>query len=206
MHMISEPLPSFCPRCNAPLQLDEAGRCDWCRAHLQTVSPQGHVLNVPAGSVKLLPADVDDMGVAPFIKLTLAVLGLLRFERAVQEFAGREPELVRNIVALSGAVADAGARVRNAGLLKSGFDNNLRVYTPAEIWICNLAIDLIAFLGSLDGLRNGTRAQIANNLRTLDQNTSSHTWKKDVKGAGAGPAQFRELRAAVPYHTPRPGR
>jgi hypothetical protein len=206
MHMISGPLPSFCPRCNAPLQLDEAGRCGWCRAHLQTVPPQGHPLNVPAGPVKLLPADVDDMGVAPFIQLTLAVLGLLRFERAVQEFVGREPELVRNIVDLSGAVADAGARVRNAGLLKSGFDNNLRVYMPEEIWICNLAIDLIAFLGSLDGLRNGTRAQIANNLRSLDQNTSSHTWKKDVKGAGAGPAQFRELRAAVPYHTPRPRR
>jgi hypothetical protein len=206
MHMISGPSPSFCPRCNAPLQLDEAGRCSWCRAHLQTVPPEGHLLNVPAGRFTLLPADVDYLGVAPFIDLTLAVFGLLRFERAVQEFVGREPELVRNIVALTNAVADAGARVRNAGLLKSGFDNNLGVYTPEEIWIFNLAIDLIALLGSLDGLRNGTRAQIANNLTSLDRSTSSHTWKKDVKRAGFGPAHFRELRAAVPYHTPRPRR
>ena len=66
--------------------------------------------------------------------------------------------------------------------------------------------DLIAFLGTLDGVKMGTKAQMADNLRSLDQSTSSHAWKKELKRAGAGPVEFQQLRAGVPQHTPRPGR
>jgi hypothetical protein len=39
-------------------------------------------------------------------------------------------------------------RVRDARLLKDSFDDNLKVYEPAEIWLADLAIDVIAMLAT----------------------------------------------------------
>jgi hypothetical protein len=146
----------------------------------------------------LVPDDVDHESVAPFIYLTLVTLGSLTRERAVVAYLGAEPGLRQKIRQVSAAVGAAGVRVRDAGLLKGSFDENLRVYTPEEIWTFDLAIDVIALLGTLDGLPGGTRASIADTLRLLSQSTHTHTWKKDLKNAGQGPEAFRELRAQVP--------
>jgi hypothetical protein len=147
----------------------------------------------------LVPDDVDDQSVAPFIYLTLVTLrARLTRERAVVAYLSAEPGLRQKIRQVAAAVGAAGVRVRDAGLLKDSFDENLRVYTPEEIWTFDLAIDVIALLGTLDGLPGGTRASIADTLRLLSQSTHSHTWKKDLKNAGQGPAAFRELRAQVP--------
>jgi hypothetical protein len=149
--------------------------------------------------VSLVPDDVDDQSVAPFIYLTLATLGpLLTYEHAVQEHLSGQPGLRQEIRRLSTAVGAAGVRVRDAGLLKDSFDENLRVYTPEEIWTFDLAFDVIAMFGALDSLSGGTRASIADSLRLLGHNMHAHTWKKELKKAGQGPEAFRELRARVP--------
>jgi hypothetical protein len=147
----------------------------------------------------LVPREVDVQSVAPFIYLTLATLGPgLAREHAVEAYLSAEPGLRQKIRQVSTAVGAAGVRVRDAGLLKDSFDQNLRVYTPEEIWTFDLAIDVIAMLGTLDGLPGGTRASIVDTLHLLSQSAHSHTWKKDVKNAGQGPEAFRELRAQVP--------
>lgn len=198
-----------CANCGAPLELDEAGRCRWCHAHVQQRRPNLAVVHYSFDDqVSLVPANADDcMTSAPFLFLTLSTLGpALSIEPAVQEYTRHQPGLHAKIRALSTAVSAAGVRVRDDGLLKDDFDDNLKVYTPEEIWLFDLAIDVIAMLGTLGGLPKAKHAQVASNLRSLDQSVDTHTWKKELKKAGAGPAEFRELRAGLPRHTPSPGR
>jgi hypothetical protein len=156
----------------------------------------------------LVPAGTDDCSTSsPFLYLTLASLGPgLSLEPAVREFAQREPELHQQIRALSTAVSAAGVRVRDSGLLRDDFDDRLRPFTPEEIWLFDLAVDVIAMLGSLEDLPPKARAQVTNNLRSLDQSVHSHGWRKGVRQAGEGPAAFRALRARVTHHQPHPAR
>jgi hypothetical protein len=190
-----------CPNCGAPLDLDEGGKCRWCRAHVRTKLPwSGGVTR--EHQTGLVPGAVDDQSVAPFIYLTLGTLGAgLSRERAVQACLSAEPGLREKIRQLSTEVGAAGVRVRDSGLLKGGFDENLGVYTPEEIWAFDLAFDVIAMFGALDGLPGGTRASTAESLRLLDRKAHGHTWKKDLKKAGDGPQALRELRARVPHRT-----
>jgi hypothetical protein len=155
----------------------------------------------------LVPDGTDDCSTgSPFLYLALSTLGLLGTEPAVRQFTGQQPELLAQIRALSTAVSAAGARVRDAGLLHSDFDDRLRPYTADEIWLFDLAIDVIAMLGGLADLSGGNRARVASDLRSLDQSVHSHTWRKGVRHAGEGPAPFRALRGIVPHHTPHPAR
>jgi hypothetical protein len=55
-------------------------------------------------------------------------------------------------------------------------------------------------LGGLAGLPNATRAQIADSLSDMDGWVDSHAWKKELKTAGEGPPDLRELHARVPRH------
>lgn len=151
-----------------------------------------------SGESGLVPEDLDYVAVAPFIYLTLAALELLAFEPAVKEYTRAYPDAHRGILALSAAVASAGTRVRDTGQMHDEFDQNLRFYTADEIWLFDLAIDVIAMLGTQGGLTPGTHAQIISDLRSLDQDAGGHHWKKEVRKAGDGPAAFRELRAHVP--------
>jgi hypothetical protein len=191
--------PGVCPNCGAPLELDESGNCTWCHARIRAGVPAARYRGFPAG-LDLVPGDVDDCGTsAPFIFLALSVLGPgLSTEPVVREYLRGNPGLVRDIRALSAAVSAAGVRVRDAGLLKDSFDENLAVYTPAEIWAFDLAFDVIAMLGALDDLPGKARAMVTEDLRSLDQTAHSHTWKKDLKKAGPGPEEFWELRAMTP--------
>jgi len=187
-----------CPNCGAPLELDQGGNCRWCHAHLRTEprhAPSGH-----GGGLGLVPPGTDDCGTsAPFLYLTLAALGSgLSYEPVVREYARTNPGQAARIRALSTAVSAAGVRVRDAGLLKDSFDENLRVYTAEEIWTFELAIDVIAMLGALDGLPGQARARAAEDVRTLDETAHGHTWRKGLKQAGTGPAEFQQLRAEIP--------
>ena len=89
----------------------------------------------------------------------------------------------------------AGVRVRDAGLVKDGFDGNLAVYAPAEIWTFDLAIDVLAQLGALDGLTGEMRASLAQSVRQLDRDSRQKIWQKGMKKAGGGPVTWHELRA-----------
>jgi hypothetical protein len=184
---------SACRNCGAPLELDDAGRCRWCHAQVRYES-----LGSQAG---LLPRGLDDCSTsAPFLYLILSAFYLLGTQDAVQQFLARNPGTHQQARALSAAVSAAGVRVRDAGLLKDDFDDNLKVYTPDETWTFNLAVDVIARLGGLEGLPPGTHAQIVSDLKSLSDSARSHHWKKELKRAGDGPPQFRELRAAIPPH------
>jgi len=189
-----------CANCGAPLELDEAGACRWCHAHFRTERPAVLAFGYDDDD-GLVPEDTDDcMSSAPFLFLTLSTLGpLLSTEPVVQQHMRRQPRLLAQIRALSTAVSAAGVRVRDAGLLKDDFDDNLAVYTPEEIATFDLAFDVIAMIGALDGLPSQARAKAASDLRSLDGNARHHAWKHAMKKAGDGPAAFRELRATVPH-------
>jgi hypothetical protein len=91
--------------------------------------------------------------------------------------------------------------VRDAGLLRDSFDENLQVYTPEEIWTFDLAFDVISMLGAVEGVRGGTRASIVDSLRSLDWTARLHAFRKDLRKAGPGPEALRELRDRVPHRT-----
>ena len=187
-----------CPNCGAPMELDQGGNCRWCHAHLHDAprhAPADH-----GSGQGLVPPGTDDCSTsAPFLYLTLAVLGSgLSTEPVVREYARANPAQAARIRALSTAVSAAGVRVRDAGLLKDSFDENLRVYTAEEIWTFELAFDVIAMLGALDGLPGQARAMVAEDLRTLDGTAHGHTWRKGFKQAGPGPEEFQQLRAEIP--------
>jgi hypothetical protein len=159
----------------------------------------------------LVPGELFAGTNVPFIDLILVELGYgptygLSAEPAVREYIRKQPGLYSISRELGAAVSAAGIRARDNGLLKSSFDDNLRLYTPEEIWSFDLAIDLIAVLAALDGLAKSTQFRATQALRDLDRTARGHTWKKELKRAGEGPAVFRELRARVPRHTPHPGR
>jgi hypothetical protein len=193
------PVVEVCANCGAPLELDEADACRWCHARIrmeEAAAPVSHSWD----QVSLVPDDADDCGSSsPFLFLALSSLELLGTQPAVTEHMRREQRLLRQIQALSGAVSAAGVRVRDAGLLKDSFDISLGPYTPEVIWTFDLAFDVIAWIGALDGLTGQARAMTASNVRSLDEYSHSHTWKKDMKKAGEGPAAFHELRALVPH-------
>jgi hypothetical protein len=154
----------------------------------------------------LVPDDADDCSTsAPFL---YAMLGSLKWvlspEPVVQQFVGSQPGLRDQIRTLTTAVSAAGVRVRDGGLIRNDFDNNLDVYTTDDIWTFNLATDVIAMLGALDDLPAEPRAKAASNLRSLDGEVVKHHWRKELKKANDGPAGFRELRARTPQHKAHP--
>jgi hypothetical protein len=191
--MSAGPTVSLCHNCGAPLELDDAGRCRWCHAQVRYES-----LGSQAG---LLPRDLDDCTTsAPFLYLTMSAFYLLGTQDAVQQFLARSPGPHQQMRALAVATSAAGVRVRDAGLLKDNFDNNLKIYTPNEIWTFNLAVDVIARLGELEGLPPSTHAQIVSDLKSLNDSARSHHWQKELRRAGDGVPLFRELRASIPPH------
>jgi hypothetical protein len=210
------PIVDACANCGAPLDLDETGACRWCHAHIHKpraahsalemldINDLGSGLEAGfgyGGQFGLVPDDVDDcMTSAPFLFLALSTLGsLLGTEPVVRQYMRGQPQLLQQIRALTTAVSNAGVRVRDAGLLKDDFDDNLAVYTHQEIWTFNLAFDVIAVIGALDGLPGQARAKAASDLRSLDEGTRSHAWKHAIKKANEGPVPFPELRAQVPH-------
>ena len=197
-----------CPHCGEPLALASAaaGQCQSCYGKVMFAQPTQSTLASLTGDMGLVPRGLDYEVVAPFIYLALSTLSLLASESVVRQYAGAQPEAQNSIRELSQAVAGAGTRVRDTGQMRDSFDENLRYYTAEEIWLFDLFIDVIAMLGTLGGLPPGTRARIIDDLKLLDNSVASHHWKKEVRQAGDGPAQFRELRAHVPRHQPHPGR
>jgi hypothetical protein len=206
--VIGGPGPEVCPNCGAPWQPDAAGACPWChtRPRPRTTWP-GEALEFLDDQASLVPGDVDNSFTLPtFVKLMLTMLSpVLSREPVVQEYIARDPALLQQIRALSTAVSAAGVRVRDAGVLKDD-SVNLKVYTPGEIWLFDLAVDVIAMLGGLPGLPSAKRALISSDVSSLDYWVNGHTWKKELKRAGEGPPEFQELRARVPHHPVRPAK
>jgi hypothetical protein len=199
------PVVEVCANCGAPLDLDEASSCRWChaRVRLQRATALAPLFS---DQLALVPDEVDGCAsAAPFLYLALSSLEMLGVQPAVKEYMGQEPWLLEQIRALSTAVSAAGVRVRDGGLLKDSFDVSLGVYTPEEIWTFDLAFDVIAWVGTLDGLTGDVRALGVDNVRSLAWYSDMHHWKRAMKKAGAGPATWHELRARMP-HRGHPGK
>jgi hypothetical protein len=152
----------------------------------------------------LVPSGLGYSAVAPFLELTLATLGLLGGEATVRQYAEANPDAHRAMRALSTQVAEAGIRVRDTAKHHDMFAEHMKMFTPEEYWKFNLAIDVIAMFATGGGLSPDTRALILDDLGTLDDHVHSHHWKSQVKKAGDGPVEFRELRAHIPHHKPHP--
>jgi hypothetical protein len=152
----------------------------------------------------LVPRGLGVSAVAPFIELMLATLGLLGTEETVRQYSQADPDAHRAMRALSTQVAEAGIRVRDTAKHGDKFDEHLRMFTAEEYWKFNLAVDVIAMFATGGGLRPNTHRLIMRDLGRLDGFVHSHHWKKEVQKAGDGPAEFRDLRAHIPYHKPHP--
>jgi hypothetical protein len=198
--MNTAPVVEACPNCGAPLDVDVAGACSWCHARIRTRPAAVAAGRRFGDETRLVPEGTDGCrSSAPFIGLILSSFDLLSTVAPVKEYMHGQPHLLRQIRALSQAVSAAGVRVRDGGLLKDSFDISLEVYTPEEIWFFELSFDVIALVSGVDGLNGDTRAQMRENIRSLDWYSEKHIWKKDLKKAGDGPVSWREFRAQVPH-------
>ncbi len=151
----------------------------------------------------LVPAGLNYGGTPPVIYLTLSALTAMGSESSVEQYISAQPAAQRAILALSGAVARAGIRIRVSDP-KAVIDDHLRLFSAEEIWMVDLAIDVVAMLGTGGSLHGDTRVLVLDKLKELDRHVDSHQWRKLVRKAGAGPAEFHELRAHIPPHKPRP--
>jgi hypothetical protein len=144
---------------------------------------------------------------SPFIGLIMSSLGPgLSTEPAVLAYSHAFPEFHQKVRELSVAISAVGVRVRDSGQLRGEFDGNLHIFSPEEFWLFDLAVDVIAMLGSVQGLPNSELARFRGNVRTLDEDVSSRVWRNGLRAAGEGPPYFRELRAHVPRHIVNPSR
>jgi hypothetical protein len=150
----------------------------------------------------------------PFLDLLLVQLGYgptygLSAEQSVRDFVRSQPGMYEQIREVGTTVYRAGARARNHGLLRNSFDNSLHPYSPDDIWVMDLAIDVLALLAYLPRLSGGARFSALDALRDLYVTCNVHAWHKQVKHAADRPPQeFRALRARVPVrpkHLPKPG-
>jgi len=162
------------------------------------------MLGMLYGKNGLVPEDIDDADLAPFLYLTMSTLGLIGDDPVVQQYLSVEPDSHRAIRELSAAVAAAGVRVRDTTKHHGFLEEHMNEFTAEEFWMFNLAVDVIAMFATMGGLSPKTRAQLLSDLRTLDYHPNTHHWKHQVKKAGAGPGKFHQLRAHVPQHKPRP--
>lgn len=155
----------------------------------------------PSGLGGLVPSGTDNCTTcAPFLHLIMASFGVLTTEAAVLKYTHGFPDFHKQIQQLVAEVSAAGVRARDSGQLKNDRDDSLRIYSPEEIWMFDLAVDLIAMLGCMQGLADSSLVLYKRNVRTLDSLVVTHAWKHALKKAGAGPAQFQELRSGAPHH------
>jgi hypothetical protein len=139
----------------------------------------------------------------PFLYKTLSALEWLSDEPSVQQYVKAYPEAHRAIIALSRAVTDIGIRARKMSSDRDIYDEHLGRFSADEIWMFDLAIDVVAMFATGGGLRADTRVDVQDKLKSADEHVHSHHWQREVHKAGAGPAEYHDLRAHVPHHKPR---
>ena len=204
--MNARPVAQACPSCGAPLSLDADGRCRSCRAQHWVSMPSGPIAQrhpgrhedprdqVPFG---LVPLHLNQGGGAPFISDLFSALERLSSDNAVQQYTSANPDAHRAIRALAAAVAKAGNRVRDSGRISIQAED-LRLYTPEEIWLVDLAIDVVAMLATGGGIKPDNRNMVLYYLRCIGKHADGRHWEHQVRKAADGPAAFHDLRARVP--------
>ena len=128
----------------------------------------------------------------------------LETEPSVRQYLASQPQAHSAILELSSAVAQAGSRVHALTPGSKAIEDHLRLFTAEEIWVVDLAVDVAAMLAGSGGIDPVVHETVIWKLRDLDDHVHSHHWHREVRKAGAGPAEFRDLRAHVPHHRPHP--
>jgi hypothetical protein len=204
--MPAEPSVRTCPNCGAPLKLDVEGRCRWCKAFVDVPPPppvgRTHI-DVFDDRLHLEPDSVymDHQSFPVLLAIVLSDFRNFGYELAVQNYLDRGPGLRNAIRSLSIALGTAGARIRDSGVMRDDFDDKLEYYAPDEIWTCDLGVDVIAMLSSIEGLSGRMQAEARTTLRTFDAEESPEqrrVWWHGLEAAGAGPEDFRQMRAFIP--------
>jgi hypothetical protein len=143
------------------------------------------------------------------IAMILVGLPLLENKLAIEQYITRAPQEYSAILALTASVIDVGVRFRGAHPSEDIRDSGsgLRYLSANDIWMLDLTLDVMYMLAGMLG-REGARWEfhdpevISSNLGSIDAATHHRDWKRALRQAGAGPAQFQQLRAHVPPRTP----
>jgi len=130
----------------------------------------------------------------------------MELEPAIEQFLTRAPQEHSAILALTTAIADVGVRIRdthpNEDVRKSG----LQYLSADDIWMLDLTLDVMYMLaGQLPGKSSpwdDDHDRVPRRLADLDEQTHDRRWKRTLRQAGAGPAQFQQLRAQVSPRAP----
>lgn len=176
--------PELCPSCGSVLESYRDGRCYKCDSQSLSRST----------------------GVPHLIMRILANLPVLELEPAIEQCVTRAPQEHSAILALTSAIADAGVRIRDAHPNEDVRKSGLRYLSASDIWMLDLTLDVMFMLaGQLPGKSSpwdDDHDRIPRRLADLDEQTHDRHWKRGLRQAGAGPAQFQRLRAQVPPRLP----
>jgi hypothetical protein len=135
----------------------------------------------------------------------LVNLPVLEIQPAIEQFVTGAPQEHSAINALTTAVADAGVRIRDAHPNQDVRRSGLRHLSADDIWVLDLTLDVMFMLaGQLPGKSSPWDDDydwIPRRLEKIDKATHDRHWKRALRQAGVGPAQFRQLRAHIPPRT-----
>jgi hypothetical protein len=176
--------PEVCPSCGDVLESYHDGKCYKC--NIQSLSRTA--------------------GVPALIKRILVNLPVMELEPAIEQRLTSAPAEHSAILALTTAVADVGVRIRDTHPNEDVRSSGLRYLSADDIWLLNLTLDVMYMLaGQLPGKSSpwdDDHDVIPGRLAELDLATHDRHWKRTLRQAGAGPAQFQQLRAHVAPRTP----
>ena len=140
-------------------------------------------------------------GVPDLIAGILVNLPLLEIQPVIEQFLAGAPQEHSAILELTTAVADAGVRIRDTHPNEDVRQSGLRHLSADDIWVLDLTLDVMFMLaGRLPGKSSpwdDDHDWIPRRLTDFDKATHDRHWKRALRQAGAGPAQFRQLRAHI---------
>jgi hypothetical protein len=147
----------------------------------------------------LVALHLDYGATSEFVYATLFALSYVEDDPSVVQYCRADPAAQKAILALTSTVGHAGIRVRDSNPKRDDVINDhLDRYTPEEIWMADLAIDVLAMFATGGGLNGSKRSFVQDHLKRADEHTHNAHWKRHLHKAGSGVAEFRELRAHVP--------
>jgi hypothetical protein len=98
---------------------------------------------------------------------------------------------------LGAAVVAARARVDRTGLAADAGGDQLRIYQPVDMFMFNLAADLLCLLVEADNIPRTKRMAGRDLMKIVDANLGTH-WAKSTIGQGPIPDGLQPIRAAIP--------
>jgi hypothetical protein len=175
--------PEICPSCGEDIESYRQGMCYSCGSYSRSRTDR----------------------VPHLIAMITVTLPLLEREPAIDQKLAGAPADHGAILVLTAAIADLGARIRDTYPDLDVRASGLRYLSAGDIWMLDLALDLMYMLA---GELAGQDAQWLDdpglldlNLRHIDKATHDRRWKRALRQAVPGPAQFRQLRTHVPPRT-----